>query len=119
MDETYVGGKPQASAPAKWQHPTKPVQSQAVSWAHDKKTPVFSMVERNRKMYVDGKAKPVVGSALRLCGSGCRLREIALDRQPDGLSDRALVSFGFFFQAFVEVRGKSHHHLFRHLACHL
>jgi len=31
-----------------------------VEWARDKKTPVFGMVERNRKMYVDGKAKPVI-----------------------------------------------------------
>jgi transposase-like protein len=59
MDETYVGGKPRATDRAKWQHPTKTVQSQAVSWAHDKKTPVFGMVERNRKMY-DGKATPVI-----------------------------------------------------------
>jgi hypothetical protein len=60
MDETDVGGKPRASDRAKWQQPSRTVQLQAMSLAHDKKTPLFGMVERNRKVYVDAKAKPVI-----------------------------------------------------------
>jgi transposase-like protein len=64
MDETYVGGKPRATDRAKWAKPEKvgdrTVQSQAVSWAHDKKTPIFGMVERNDKVWVDGKTKPTI-----------------------------------------------------------
>ena len=60
MDETYVGGKPRATDRAKWQKPGLTVQSQAVSWAHDKKTPIFGMVQRNDKRWVDGKTKPVI-----------------------------------------------------------
>jgi transposase len=60
MDETYVGGKPRATDKAKWSKPGLSVQSQAASWAHDKKTPVFGMVERNNRIFRDGKAKPDV-----------------------------------------------------------
>jgi transposase len=60
MDETYVGGKPRATDRAKWDHPTRTVQSQAVEWAHDKKVPVFGIVERNKKAWIDGKTKPVI-----------------------------------------------------------
>jgi transposase-like protein len=56
MDETYVGGKPRASDRAKWpKEGTR--QSAAVKWSADKKTPIFGMVERNDKVWVDGKAK--------------------------------------------------------------
>jgi transposase len=58
MDETYVGGKPRASDRAKWDKPGRTVQSQAVSWAWDKKTPVFGIVERNTHILRDGKTKP-------------------------------------------------------------
>lgn len=60
MDETYVGGKPRATDRAKWDKPSRTKQSQAVEWAHDKKTPIFGMVERNDKVWVDGKTKPVI-----------------------------------------------------------
>jgi transposase len=64
MDETYIGGKPRATDRAKWAKPEKvgdrTVQSQAVSWAHDKKTPIFGMVERNDKVWRDGKTKPEI-----------------------------------------------------------
>ncbi len=60
MDETYVGGKPRATDRAKWQKPGLTVQSQAVSWAHDKKTPIFGMVQRNDKVWEDGKTKATV-----------------------------------------------------------
>jgi transposase len=55
MDETYWGGKPRASDRAKWeQEPSS--HSIAGRWAHDKKVPVFGMVERNKRMFVEGKA---------------------------------------------------------------
>jgi transposase len=60
MDETYVGGKPRASDRAKWDKPSRTRQSQAVSWAHDKKTPIFGIVERNEEEYPAGGGKPVV-----------------------------------------------------------
>jgi len=60
LDETYVGGKPRATDRAKWQKPGRTVQSQAVEWAHDKKTPVFGVVERNQVKYVEGRQKPIV-----------------------------------------------------------
>jgi transposase len=64
MDETYVGGKPRASDRAKWAKPETVLEpsiaSQAGKWATDKKTPVFGMVERNDKVWVDGKTKPVI-----------------------------------------------------------
>jgi transposase len=60
MDEIYVGGKPRASDKPKWQRTDLTVQSQAVRWAHDKKTLIFGMVQRNDKIWVCGKTKPEV-----------------------------------------------------------
>jgi transposase len=60
MDETYWGGKPRATDRAKWTSPTRTKVAQAQSWAADKKTPIFGMVERNRRLYEDGKSKPTI-----------------------------------------------------------
>ncbi|MFZ0667068.1 MAG: IS1595 family transposase [Acidimicrobiales bacterium] len=71
MDETYWGGKPRASDRAGWKHPTRSNKAQAIKWASDKKTPVFGMVERNQRLYEEGKTKPTIlryGHAVALVG---------------------------------------------------
>ncbi|MGO9457397.1 MAG: IS1595 family transposase [Acidimicrobiales bacterium] len=59
MDETYVGGKPRLADKAKWDK-AGTRQSAAVKWAHDKKVPVFGMVERSGRILRDGKTKPEI-----------------------------------------------------------
>jgi transposase len=46
MDETYVGGKPRAADRRAFREGPASVTSNAVRWAHEKKTGVFGMVER-------------------------------------------------------------------------
>ena len=60
MDETYWGGKPRASDKAKWDSKPRTSRAQAASWSADKKTPVFGMVERNRRLFQDGRDKPII-----------------------------------------------------------
>ncbi|MFZ0664226.1 MAG: IS1595 family transposase [Acidimicrobiales bacterium] len=60
MDETYWGGKARASDRRKWNDPRRTTVAQAQSWAAEKKTPVFGMVERNRRLFEDGRTRPVI-----------------------------------------------------------
>jgi transposase-like protein len=50
MDETYMGGKPRASDKAEFSKSPAGRQSAAVKWSHDKKVPVFGMVERKGRV---------------------------------------------------------------------
>jgi len=50
MDETYLGGKPRLSDKVGFSKGSGSVQSNAVKWAHETKTPVFGMVERKGKI---------------------------------------------------------------------
>jgi transposase-like protein len=59
MDETYMGGKPRRADKAKWDR-VGTRQSAAQMWSHDKKTPIFGMVERNARILRGGKTKPEI-----------------------------------------------------------
>jgi transposase-like protein len=50
MDETYMGGKPRNSDKAEFSKSPAGRQSAAVKWSHDKKVPVFGMVERKGRV---------------------------------------------------------------------
>lgn len=60
MDETYIGGKPRNSDKAEFRKSPAGRQSAAIKWSHDKKVPVFGMVERNNHILRDGKTKPEI-----------------------------------------------------------
>jgi transposase len=50
MDETYMGGKPRNSDKAEFSKSPAGRQSAAIKWSHDKKVPVFGMVERKGRV---------------------------------------------------------------------
>lgn len=50
MDETYIGGKPRLADKVGFAERPGSVQSSAQKWRHEKKTPVFGMVERKGKI---------------------------------------------------------------------
>jgi len=60
MDEMYVGGKPRLADKREFAKGPGTKQSAAIKWSHEKKTPVFGMVEQNRKQWIDGDPKPTV-----------------------------------------------------------
>jgi len=50
MDETYMGGKPRNADKREFAKAPGTTQSAAIKWSHDKKVPVFGMVERQGKV---------------------------------------------------------------------
>lgn len=60
MDETYMGGKPRLADKAKFAQDPAGRQSAALKWSHEKKVPVFGMVERNHRILRDGRTKPEI-----------------------------------------------------------
>ncbi|MGH7866432.1 MAG: IS1595 family transposase, partial [Candidatus Dormibacteraceae bacterium] len=50
LDEMYVGGKPRLSDKAEFSKSPAGRQSAAVRWTHEKRVPVFGMVERHGKV---------------------------------------------------------------------
>jgi len=63
-DEMYVGGKPRQSDRAAWESkPNSTERRQAAqAWSHERKVPVFGMVERSRMEWIDGDPKPTLTS---------------------------------------------------------
>jgi transposase len=50
MDETYVGGKPRNADKATFGKNGRSRQADAIKWSHEKKSPVFGMVERSGRI---------------------------------------------------------------------
>jgi len=50
MDETYMGGKPRNADKRDFAAATGTTQAAAIKWSHDKKVPVFGMVERKGRV---------------------------------------------------------------------
>jgi transposase len=60
MDETYFGGKPRLADKRSYANDPAGRQAGAIKWSHEKKTPVFGMVERNRRQWLAEDPKPTV-----------------------------------------------------------